>query len=244
MAKLVREDIARVEQRANGPFSHPTRIALFCLICCRRFVARRPGGWDTKIIGSEANKNWHYQLDGEQPSRLVRWYARFYTQGEPTITTIINLWHRFNSWRTGKPPPWVTDTRKDDLRRGRYSVRFSTSTPGSPGGDARVSTATPRVSTATPRFSTSRFGGRPSLQRTESLLTAEGQELAEESSRERRRLAAAGLIGIFLTWAIFAWCVPTHSRRVPGLGPAGASRAVLTACLRTARVGLFSPMVC
>ena len=171
-----------------------------------------PGVWWLIFIGKEANKNWHYMLDGELPSRVARWYARFYSQGEPTIVTIRNIFIRIKCWLLRQPCPWE-EAPEDETEAGDdpYELARAGDLPDSP-----------RMST--PRMSSMRLalGGRRSVRLSlsagyqDGLLSPETE--AEKEAREeaqgdvliKRVLLSAGIIGTGITWVLFAWFTFTY----------------------------------
>jgi hypothetical protein len=68
--------------------------------------------WDAgpfqRLLLRGLNNDWHYSVagPGTQPSRYVRWMARFYNNGEPFIRTWINLKRRAYAVATCQPVPW------------------------------------------------------------------------------------------------------------------------------------------
>ncbi len=159
-----------------------------------------PGGWETKVMGSEGHKDWHYGKGGVQPRRIVRWYARFSTQGEPFMMTLLNLWRRFYAWTRGMPPPWEQD-----------EAVFG----------ARSSTAAYSLDRMTGDEDAGASGTRDAAH---AVRTARAVQFARKDTVVRHRLVAVGVIGVLLTWAIFAWFIFTCA-----LFPR-AARA--TACMR------------
>jgi hypothetical protein len=141
-----------------------------------------PGGIETRVLGAEAHKDWNYARGGVQPSRIVRWYARFATQGEPLMMTVINLWRRLYAWMRGVPPPWEQD---ETVTGARSSTAAYESVVMDHNADASARDSAHEVRTAhAVRFA-----------------------LAEVAMR--RRLVGVGVVGVLLTWAIFAWFIFT-----------------------------------
>ena len=183
-----------------------------------------PIGWLTRLIGKEKHKQWHYTRDGEHkvPSRFVRWYIRFYVgAAEPSLITLINLWHRFSAWVRGVPPPWEEDdeieeaeldraevdlTAVDRLNARRHShVGAEWNEGNSPVEAVATTPKTPRI----PRSSTSQWGTRKSVSDGAVDIAADSGEEAVAGARddliEKRILGAMGVLGVLVCWAAFAW---------------------------------------
>jgi hypothetical protein len=78
------------------------------------------GGFPLRFIPSIAglHQDWHFTRDGPgtQPSRFVRWYMRYYLNGEQLIITILNLVRRLLFTLRGKPPPWEEQLEEEGDR--------------------------------------------------------------------------------------------------------------------------------
>ena len=68
--------------------------------------------WDAgpfqRLLLRGLNNDWHYSAagPGTQPSRYVRWVARFFNNGEPVFMTWINLVRRAYALVVRRPVPW------------------------------------------------------------------------------------------------------------------------------------------
>ena len=183
-----------------------------------------PIGWLTRLIGKEKHKQWHYTRGGEHkvPSRFVRWYIRYYIgAAEPSLITLINLWHRFSAWVRGVPPPWEVDDEEVEAELDRAEVeltaiqRMNARRPSHVGAEwnngnypvasAPTTPKTPRI----PRSSTTQWGRRSSVTDGAVDIAADSGEEAVAGARadlvEKRILGAMGVLGVLVCWAAFAW---------------------------------------
>ena len=172
-----------------------------------------PGVWWLFLIGKEANKNWWYTEGGVLPSRIARWYARFYSQGEPTIVTIRNIFIRIKCWLQRKPCPWEEEPEDEaaaeeepdpyELATATGSPRFST--PGSP----RMSSVRMALGRRSVRLSQS-AAYQAGLMSPETEAEKEAREEAAGDVLIKRVLLSAGIIGTGITWVLFAWFTFTY----------------------------------
>jgi hypothetical protein len=140
-------------------------------------------GWVKLVCGLRAHRRWNYTLD-KQPVRFVRWYIR--SIGAPFTETVANLGRSAWAWAMRREPPWIIEARQAaEKAAGEFEQPGSSPrTPYTP--------RTPRTP-YTPRA--------PSV----SMSSASVHSL----STYKRAVMAAGLLGVYVTWAIFAWFIFT-----------------------------------
>ena len=172
-----------------------------------------PGVWWLFLIGKEANKNWWYTEGGVLPSRIARWYARFYSQGEPTIVTIRNIFIRIKCWLLRKPCPWEEEPEEDEAAAeevDHYELATSTGSPrwSSP-GSPRMSSVRMALGRRSVRLSQS-AAYQAGLMSPETEAEKEAREEAAGDVLIKRVLLSAGIIGTGITWVLFAWFTFTY----------------------------------
>ncbi len=163
-------------------------------------------GWQKLIFGFNAHRRWHYTRD-QQPSRYVRWYIR--SVGAPAPETFMNLGRSLKAFLTCTEPPWTIEARE----AAEEEAGAGEGAPGedAAGGKARVSHASitdVTLSEAAAGDDPARVSGsvRAST-RASTTSSAEARELAGY----KRWIMATGVVGTFVAWTIFTWCV----RRLP-----------------------------
>ncbi len=131
----------------------------------------------------------------------MRWYARFYTQDEPMLMTLMNLWLRFKAWLQGVPPPWEEE--------------YLDAQEQATGTDVRKK-RTMRVSQASVADEMDDYGTavQPDDDDDDVAASSGGTDGAVADARTdmliKRILSSLGLLGTLITWALFAWCVRRH----------------------------------
>jgi hypothetical protein len=176
-------------------------------------------GWPTFFLGREANKEWHYARGGASPSRLVRWYARFYLLGEPAVFTLVNLWRRFSAWLRGVPPPWEDEVQLARFSTARVSTAGRMSVAGERGRRASVSGSLSGLSAGVSgdepyepyghvviNYGSQASGGALAAA---SGATDEAVADARGDMITKRLLSGFGLLGVLVTWSIMAWFIFT-----------------------------------
>ncbi len=156
------------------------------------------------VCGMRAHRRWHYIRDS-QPARFVKWYSR--CVDAPMPETITNLWESLKALATRTKPPWTLEAEEAEAEAVGHVVplarRASVRVIGSGNGDDR-SSAPPDA--APQRAGEEKDGGGSSA--------ASSADSAVDLQRSKRRLTAAGLLGVYLTWAIFAWFIFTYGMLV------------------------------
>jgi hypothetical protein len=162
-----------------------------------------PFTWRKLVFGFNAHRQWHYTGPAGQPIRHVRWFVR--SVGAPPTETALNLVHSAAAAATCSQPPWTIEAREAAEDAGDSVASADDEGPGA-NGSAKASLK--------------RSSGGSSA--------AEARELA----RHQRVMATVGVLGVYLCWAVFSWCVVLHA---PALRLANAG------CVRT---GLCSHTEC
>ena len=164
-----------------------------------------PGEWLLWFIGKDANKDWHYTRGGVMPSRVARWYARFYSQGEPIIVTIRNIFIRIGCWLRGKPCPWEEQPEEEESEsEDAYEQARSRDTPreSQTGSRALFFRPSMRMSMTT--------GYQDGLLSPETTAEKEARAEASHDVVIKRILVSAGIVGTMITWVLFAWFTFTY----------------------------------
>ncbi len=163
-------------------------------------------GWRKLVFGFNAHRQWHYTGPLGQPVRHVKWFIR--SVGGPPPETATNLWHSLVAWATNTDPPWVEEWR--EALEAEAEAKDEEGTPSDHdeqqhepvsaplhqvnGGGGRASSA-PRVL----RLS------HLAEQDHERASTSSSIRSARALARYKRIVAFAGFIGVYVSWAIFAW---------------------------------------
>jgi hypothetical protein len=140
-------------------------------------------GWRKLVFGLHANRRWHYAGPLGQPSRHIKWFIR--SVGAPSPETILNLWASFKAWVTCSLPPWTIEAREAAEEEAEAEAEAG----GGDAGDA-----------SSPDAAGSEKAASSSVRSARAL------------SRYKRIMAAAGFIGTYICWAVFAWCVRARVR--------------------------------
>jgi hypothetical protein len=139
-------------------------------------------GWRKLVFGLHANRRWHYTGPLGQPSRHIKWFIR--SVGAPSPETILNLWASFKAWVTCTLPPWTIEAREAAEEE---EAEAAAEAGGGDAGDASSPDAA---------------GSEKKAASTSSSVRS-----ARALARYKRIMAAAGFIGTYICWAVFAWCV-------------------------------------
>jgi hypothetical protein len=141
-------------------------------------------GWRKLVWGRRAHRRWHYTASKGPPTRYVRWFVR--SAGAPPAETLANLWRSFHAWATGSELPWLIEARE-----AAEAAEAEAAAAGKLCDDEEVA-----------GDSASDGGSTTSSQRSARAL-----------SRYKRMVAATGVAGVYITWAIFAWFIFTYGAR-------------------------------
>ena len=146
-------------------------------------------GWRKLVFGRDAHRRWHYTGPEGQPVRYVRWFVRSTTA--PISETAANLCRSFYAWLTGTEVPWLVDAREAELELEGAAKREDDCCDADGDGDGK----------------------------SESGSTSSSVRSAQALMRWKRTVTAAGLIGVYVTWAVFSWFIFTYgalTRAIPG----------------------------
>jgi hypothetical protein len=183
-------------------------------------------GWRRFVFGFSAHRRWHYLGPAGQPTRHVRWFVR--SVGAPPSETAINLVHSLVAFVSCSEPPWVVQAREaaaeedghtsprsataDDFpawgmhppiprSRAEKVLHVASCAPWRSAAGGEPSSA-PSVGSAAPDEDQQPYFKRASWSSSaNSSAAVEARELA----RYKRAMAAAGLTGVYICWAVFVW---------------------------------------
>ena len=176
-----------------------------------------PLTWRKLVFGWNAHRKWHYTGKAGQPHRYIKWFLR--SVDEPPTDTLINLGHSVAAAVTCSEPPWTIEAREaaeaaDVDHAARASEAQSELVwgmrPPTSRAEMLVSVASDCMTCTTAEMRTSSIDGvQPGLQRHSQRLSSSHGSVADarELGRYKRAMAAAGLVGIYVVWAVFSWCV-------------------------------------
>jgi hypothetical protein len=167
--------------------------------------------WPTSLwfvlVGTEGHKEWHYTRGGVLPSRLARWFARFYSQGEPTVVTLHNACIRLKCWLLCKPCPWEEQPADADVAEPEvtdaYELARAQDVPRSSSSRALLFRKLSRRLSMT-------AGYQDGLMAPETDEEKAARAEAQRDLATKRLLTSAGIIGTLITWALFSWFTLTY----------------------------------
>ena len=143
-------------------------------------------GWRRMVFGRDAHRRWHYTGPEGQPIRYVRWYVRSCTA--PISETAANLCRSFYAWLTGTEVPWLVEAREAELEAQEAASAGKGGSVDSDGKD----------------------DGDCSDRKSESGSTSSSVRSARALMRWKRAVTTAGLVGVYVTWAVFSWFIFTY----------------------------------
>ena len=174
------------------------------------------GGLARIVLGRTAHRRWHYTR-GAQPTRFVRWYIR--SADAPKLETLANLCRTLFAWLTCRPPSWVLEAQQEEeeeaaARAGRARGRVAPDFIGeadATGGE--VAHAPHAAHDAAPRAEAHHDGGSaaPSGAASQSSSSARS---AQRLTAYKRACTIAGLLGVYFTWAVFAWFIFVRTQQL------------------------------
>jgi hypothetical protein len=187
-------------------------------------------GWRKLVFGRRAHRRWRYTGPDGQPVRYVRWFVR--SASAPVSETFANLCRSLYAWVTRTEVPWLVEAREAALEEADAAST----------GDADEASCRKCADGA-----------------SESGSTSSSVRSARALMHWKRFVVSTGLVGVYVTWAVFAWCASAsaafllaHSTltpraaRSPGTSSptvrvlsAHAVRARLTAAPAVSLVGLL-----
>ena len=171
-------------------------------------------GWRKLVFGPSAHRKWHYTR-GKQPSRYIRWWLR--SQDAPKPETILNLIESARAYFTGTLPWWTIEAREaeeeamaeqvdevldETLHEALEAASGSQHTRSDCGSEHELN------HDGSERAHSERGSGRA---RSESgASTSESIEEARSLRLYKRLVMSAGLIGVYICWAVFSWFIFTY----------------------------------
>ena len=201
-------------------------------------------GWRKMVFGFNAHRKWHYTGPLGQPNRHVKWFLR--SVGAPKPETAINLWHSLVSWVTGTDPPWIEEWReaveaeaeekaeaeaeaKDEAEaEAEVDAPACDSHSGSSlqvNGGARLPADAPRVLKLLDLAKQDELDahalGNGKVHVADDVgdgaSTTSSVRSARALAQYKRILALSGFIGVYVTWALFAWFIFVRARALASL---------------------------
>ena len=183
-------------------------------------------GWRKMVFGANAHRKWHYTGPLGQPNRHVKWFIR--SVGAPPPETVINLWKSLVSWVTGSDPPWVeewretvepkaTDAAEEAGPEHAHMVPVQAAQQENNG--TSLPSSQPRMRRLLHLVEQDQVdlhalgNGNGKVQAADgsgdddSVSTSSSVRSARALARYKHILALSGFIGVYICWAIFAWCV-------------------------------------
>jgi hypothetical protein len=153
------------------------------------------------LFGLNAHRRWHYTLD-QQPIRFVRWWLR--SVDAPKPETLANLGHSLVAWLTGNKPPWTLEAEEAEAAE-------------------QEEQAAPRPPVAPSKDDNADYVGLADSHAVGGVYYGQGGhhgatatvESAVELRNAKRRLTAAGLLGVYIVWALFAWFIFVCAHSLP-----------------------------
>ena len=162
-------------------------------------------GLPALVCGLTAHRRWHYTR-AAPPARFVRWQAR--CGDEPKGETLVNLFHSLRAWLINTPTPWVEEARRAEAEAAERDADAARACHGADADDA-----------ADGSDAGSSSGAPESLRSARAL------------ARRKWGATAAGVVGTYAVWAIFAWFIFVSCMRSSSHLPS----YVLTCAVRTPR---------
>ena len=138
------------------------------------------------VLGFNAHRRWHYTGPLGQPGRYVRWYVR--SVGAPPPETYMNLLHAARAWLTRTDPPWIVEADEAAAAEAEAATQRASAGDGGESDDAGESSEAESV--------------------TSSVASA------LELRASKRRHMVVGLVGVYVIWAVFAWCAAARGASV------------------------------
>ncbi len=153
------------------------------------------GGIVKLVCGLQAHRKWLYTGPAGQPSRFVRWYVR--SVDAPKPETAMCVVHSVVAWVTGTKPPWTVEWEEAQAAEleEQEELRMELHASDHPSGCTRGPGD----------------GGDAASEATDESTAA--------LRRSKHALTAVGLGGIYVTWAVFAWCAPRKRKRTRNWRP-------------------------
>jgi hypothetical protein len=159
------------------------------------------------LWGFSAHRKWHYMRD-KPPRRYVKWYVR--CCDEPTHETLQNAWDRFTAWRTGGVPSWITEAREAEEAAAAEAVdetldeTLEAAMARSSGASSAPSSAAASAPGGSDAGGSHKSGSGAG---SGAGSTSSSLESARALRTFKRLVMSAGLVGVYVCWAIFAWFI-------------------------------------
>ena len=193
-------------------------------------------GWRKLVFGFNAHRKWHYTGPLGQPNRHVKWYIR--SVGAPPPETAINLWHSLVAWVTRTDPPWVEEWREAvEAEAAEDAEAEAGAEPDAPACDSRSAAAHQvnggaRVHADAPRvLKLLHLAEQDALDAHglgngvvhaaddvgDGASTTSSVRSARALAQYKRLIALTGFLGVYVTWALFAWFIFVRARALASL---------------------------
>ena len=166
-------------------------------------------GWRKLVFGPKAHRQWHYTR-GKQPVRYVRWWLR--GQFIPTLETVYGLYLSARAFVTGTLPPWTVKAREAEEEAAAAQVNkvldetLDEVLDAASGSQRAPSEAGSEHELNEDGSEHEHHEGGSGHARSESGSTSASIEEARELRLYKRLVMSAGLIGVYICWAVFTWC--------------------------------------
>ena len=164
-------------------------------------------GWRKLVFGPNAHRRWHYTGPLGQPVRYVKWFIR--SVGAPPPETAINLWHSLVSWVTGSDPPWVEEWREaieaEAAEEAESEAEVELEAFACDSDKANGGAREPAEQVSPHGYGTSYAAEDDDG--SDGASTSSSVRSARALARYKRAIALTGFIGVYVTWALFAWFI-------------------------------------
>ena len=169
-------------------------------------------GWRKLVFGPNAHRRWHYTGPLGQPVRYVKWFIR--SVGAPPPETAINLWHSLVSWVTGSDPPWVEEWREaieaEAAEEAESEAEAELEAFACDSDKANGGARGPAEQVSLHGYGTSYAAEDDDG--SDGASTSSSVRSARALARYKRAIALTGFIGVYVTWALFAWFIFVRAR--------------------------------
>ena len=162
-------------------------------------------GWRKLVFGVNAHRRWHYTGPLGQPNRHVKWFIR--SVGAPPPETAINLLHSLRCWLIGSEPPWVEEWREAVEAEAEEKAEVEQEAAACDSSNAQVATGGARVPAEHVNNGHAELYLANNDDGSDGASTSSSVRSARALARYKRTLALAGFIGVYVTWALFAWFI-------------------------------------
>jgi hypothetical protein len=148
--------------------------------------------WANPIVkvfaGFNAHRRWHYTR-GAQPARLVRWYVR--SKDAPYPERFMIFCRTVKAGLTCSEPPWYAEADEAEAEAAE-AKKSAAAAAAAPGGDEPAGAgAEAAAAEVVPQ----------------KAVTSSSVRRARALGAYKRNVMGLGLVGAFICWAVFTWCV-------------------------------------